>query len=85
MSPILLNVRYFAAARAAVGMDTEVLLVAGGSTFDALIIKLLSCHPELRHLLPRCSFLYNGVAVRDRSQVLDGNHTVDVLPPFAGG
>jgi sulfur-carrier protein len=36
-------------------------------------------------VLVRCSFLCDGVAVRDRAQPLRPGTTIDVLPPFAGG
>lgn len=39
----------------------------------------------MARVLPRCSFLVEGVAVRDRAVGLTAGATVDVLPPFAGG
>jgi molybdopterin synthase sulfur carrier subunit len=35
--------------------------------------------------LKRCSFLCDGIAVRDAGMALAPGQTVDVLPPFAGG
>ena len=40
---------------------------------------------ELAAVLDRCSFLCDGIAVRDAGKTLETNQTVDVLPPFAGG
>jgi sulfur-carrier protein len=80
-----ITVRYFAAARAAAGSDSEQLTVHSGATVDELVDGLGSRSHELARVLCRCSFLCDGVAVRDRTQPLQAGNTVDVLPPFAGG
>ena len=36
-------------------------------------------------VLQKCSYLCDGVAVRDRAIVLRAHQNIDVLPPFAGG
>jgi sulfur-carrier protein len=79
------TVRYFAAARAAAGAETETVGVSAGSTVADLISHLGTRGPKLAAVLERCSFLCDGVAVRDRARPLATNQTVDVLPPFAGG
>jgi sulfur-carrier protein len=79
------NVRYFAAARAAAGMDEETLAVAPGTSVKDLVERLGVRSANLAAVLDRCSFLCDGVAVRNRAQPLRTNQTVDVLPPFAGG
>jgi sulfur-carrier protein len=78
-------VRYFAAARAAAGTDEETLGIAPGSTVADLLAQLGARDPNLAKVLERCSFLCDGVAVRNRAETLRTNQTVDVLPPFAGG
>jgi molybdopterin synthase sulfur carrier subunit len=78
-------VRYFAAARAAAGTDEETLGIAPGSTVTDLLVQLGARDPALAQILERCSFLCDGVAVRNRAEALRTNQTVDVLPPFAGG
>jgi molybdopterin synthase sulfur carrier subunit len=35
--------------------------------------------------LSRCSYLCDGIAVRDLGMTLSDAATLDVLPPFAGG
>ena len=80
-----LTVRYFAAARAAAGTETESLRVATGTTVAALVESLATRGPELAKVLQRCSFLCDGIAVRDRSAELTNGQIIDVLPPFAGG
>jgi molybdopterin synthase sulfur carrier subunit len=80
-----LTVRYFAAARAAAGTETESLPVAAGTTVSALVDRLAARGPELAKVLKRCSFLCDGIAVRDQATVLTNGQTIDVLPPFAGG
>ncbi|GAA0925567.1 MoaD/ThiS family protein [Pseudonocardia zijingensis] len=79
-----LTVRYFAAARAAAGVETESLEVAG--TVDDAVRAIRTRHgAELGRVLDRCSFLLDEVAVRDRATPLPAGATLDVLPPFAGG
>lgn len=56
-----------------------------GATVDDLVTGLGDRNGELARVLLRCSFLLDGIAVRDRGQALKGGTTVDVLPPFAGG
>jgi sulfur-carrier protein len=88
-----LNVRYFAAARAAAGVDEERFDLPHGSTVEALLAAVLDVErpqppagtPPLERILARSSFLLNEVAVRDRTVVLAEDDVVDVLPPFAGG
>lgn len=82
---IRVEVRYFAAARAAAGTDDETLTIAAGTTVQALVDELASRTPELSRVLARCSFLCDGVAVRNPGMALANAQTVDVLPPFAGG
>jgi molybdopterin converting factor small subunit len=79
------TVRYFAAARAAAGTDEEIVGVAAGTTVGMLLNDLGSTNPELAKVLARCSFLCDGVAVRDREMTVLDVQTIDVLPPFAGG
>jgi molybdopterin converting factor small subunit len=88
-----LNVRYFAAARAAAGVEEERFELAPGSTVADLLETVLAVDrpeppagtPPLPRILSRSSFLLNEVAVRDQSVVLKADDVVDVLPPFAGG
>jgi molybdopterin converting factor small subunit len=79
------TVRYFAAARAAAGAEAETLTVEPETTVAELIDKLSAREPQLANVLDRCSYLCDGVAVRDKAMPLQSGHTVDVLPPFAGG
>jgi molybdopterin converting factor small subunit len=77
------TVRYFAGARAAVGIDTE---TRAAGTLDELVGQLVDAHgPRLERVLTACSFLVDGTSTRDRALVLTPGAVVDVLPPFAGG
>jgi molybdopterin converting factor small subunit len=80
-----LTIRYFAAARAAAGPESETIRVAQGTTVAALVDTLAERGPELAKVLMRCTFLCDGIAVRDDAMVLSDGQTIDVLPPFAGG
>jgi sulfur-carrier protein len=85
ISTVRLTVRYFAAARAAADAETETLCVAPGTTVAALAEGLASRGPALASVLQRCSYLCDGIAVRDDGTELSDGQTIDVLPPFAGG
>lgn len=79
------TVRYFAAARAAAGFDDEIVALPPGTTVEALVQTLSQRNPELAKVLSRCSYLCDGIAVRDLGLTLSDAQTLDVLPPFAGG
>jgi molybdopterin converting factor small subunit len=77
------TVRYFAGARAAVGVDTE---TRDAGSLQELVGQLVDAHGErLERVLTACSFLVDGTTTRDRTIVLAPGAVVDVLPPFAGG
>lgn len=82
---VQVTVRYFAAARAASGLETETVRIQPGTTVAELVDRLSGRDAELAKVLKRCSFLCDGIAVRDSGTVLSDAQTVDVLPPFAGG
>ena len=78
--------RYYAAARAAAGVETESVEVPPGATVDILLKTVRATHgDDLARVLDRCSFLLDEVAVRDRELSLHDGALLDVLPPFAGG
>lgn len=79
------TVRLFAAARDAAGTDTLELRVPGGATIADAIGELCGQSDNLALVLQKCSYLCDGVAVRDKATVLSAHQTLDVLPPFAGG
>ena len=80
------RVRYFAGARGAVGLSEETVSMPEGATVHDLVTELGTKHGEkLTRVLTACSFLLDGVAVRDQSIALPNGSGVDVLPPFAGG
>jgi sulfur-carrier protein len=82
---VTITVRYFAAARAAAGSESEQLAVPAGATVGELVDTLGGRSQELARVLSRCSYLCDGMAVRDHAQPLQAGNTIDVLPPFAGG
>lgn len=83
--PVRVTVRYFAAARAAAGTAEEEVSVPAGTTVQELLDRLASRENGLTRVLARCSYLCDGVAVRDTTVALRNASTLDVLPPFAGG
>ncbi|MCA0145685.1 MoaD/ThiS family protein [Blastococcus sp. LR1] len=81
--PGTVTVRYFAGARAAVGVDTE---SREAGSLDELVGQIVADHGErLERVLTACSFLIDGTTTRDRAVALSPGAVVDVLPPFAGG
>lgn len=82
-----LTVRYFAGARAAVGVSDETFELPGdAATVGAAIEAVRGRHGEgVARVLPACSFLLDGVAVRDHDTAVWSGSQLDVLPPFAGG
>jgi molybdopterin synthase sulfur carrier subunit len=82
---IEVTVRFFAAARAAAGNEEETIRIQPGTTISKLVDKLGDRDANLAKVLMRCSFLCDGVAVRDADMALNNAQTIDVLPPFAGG
>ncbi|MBP2411286.1 molybdopterin converting factor small subunit [Arthrobacter stackebrandtii] len=93
-----MNVRFFAAAAAATGVEEQridLATLAGSQPFTladlseflvATFPASASSHtPPLADVLTRCSFLLNEVSTRDLTLALSAGDVVDVLPPFAGG
>jgi molybdopterin converting factor small subunit len=85
LTGVAVTVRYFAAARAAAGAESESVTVRLGATVAELLDGLARRDARLAAVLSRCSYLCDGVAVRDDSATLSAGGTIDVLPPFAGG
>jgi molybdopterin synthase sulfur carrier subunit len=82
---VQVTVRYFAAARAAAATEFDYVVVNNGATIAGLLSQLGDRNQELARVLARCSFLCDGVAVRDTAATLQTGQNIDVLPPFAGG
>jgi sulfur-carrier protein len=82
---IEVTVRYFAAARAAAGAESETVSLRAGTTVAELVDGLAARGAQLATVLSRCSYLRDGIAVRDETTPLRSGNTIDVLPPFAGG
>jgi molybdopterin synthase sulfur carrier subunit len=77
-----MQVRYFAAAKAALGRAADTVEAA---TIGELEAQLVAGAPDAAAVLARCSYLVDGASTRDRATPLAGVARVDVLPPFAGG
>lgn len=77
------TLRFFAAARAAVGVDE---VRTESDVLDQALRAVDAADPaRWATLQERCSYLVDGVTTRDRSTSLAGVAVVDVMPPFAGG
>ena len=77
----MVEVRYFAAAAEASGVEEETLTAATVGELRALLADRYGAPME--RVLASGSFLVDGVVSRDPAVALGSR--VDVLPPFAGG
>lgn len=85
-----MQVRYWAAARAAAGTDMELVhLDAPASVADvvSLVISRRSRESaaEFTRVLEVCSVLIGDQPSADRATLIRPGATVEFLPPFAGG
>ncbi len=85
-----MEIHYFAAARAAAGIDRE-RVADVPATLGELLDERAATHTgatdagmTLGEVFDRCTFLIDG-RNSTRGQALTGAARVDVLPPFAGG
>ena len=76
------EVRYFAAARAAAGVDNARFSPA---PLASIIADACSNNPALSHVISQCSFLVDSVVVHNENIQINAGSVVDVLPRFAGG
>ena len=85
------TVRYWAAARAAAGVDAEPVPVEEGATLADVLAEVRSRHgarSRLAEVLAVCSVLVGDRPVGSRAPEdvrLVAGDTVELLPPFAGG
>lgn len=82
---VSITVRFFAAAAAAAGRETQSLALPPGATVSDAVCELSGQSDKMALVLRKCSYLCDGVAVRNPGTVLHPGQTLDVLPPFAGG
>jgi len=82
---IEVTVRFFAAAQAAAGAESQTLRLPPGATVAELVDGLAARGNPLATVLSRCAYLCDGIAVRDDTKPLRPGNTIDVLPPFSGG
>ena len=84
-------VHYWAAARAAAGVESDRVPVGEGTTLDVLLDVVRDLHrdrPKLKDVVSVCSVLVGDrpVGAADPADVvLRPGDTVELLPPFAGG
>jgi molybdopterin converting factor small subunit len=76
-----ITVRYWAAARAAAGLDAE---EHSGATVGDVLVAAVDAHPALAPVVQVASVLLDGRPASRETPVADGMR-LEVLPPFAGG
>jgi len=77
-----IEIRYFAAARAAAGVSAERVNPA---PLSAILTQVTANNAALAHVIDQCSFLVDCVAVNDMDMPINAGSFIDVLPRFAGG
>jgi molybdopterin synthase sulfur carrier subunit len=83
---IRVRIRYFAAAKAAAGLESEAVELTGPATVRDVLQAGIERHgSRLAEVLRRCSFLLGEIAVHGEDSVVTDGDVLDVLPPFAGG
>jgi molybdopterin converting factor small subunit len=80
------EVRAFAAARAALGWAQRVEEVPVGASVADVIAQIAGTAPSAAPVLARCAVLLDGRRVPDpASAEVRAGARLDLLPPFAGG
>lgn len=83
-----ITLRYWAAAAAAAGVDSDAIEVSGPVSLGALKVRARELHDGRRFadVLSCCSVLVGDrPANRDDERLVEPGSTVEFLPPFAGG
>jgi molybdopterin synthase catalytic subunit len=81
---LTVEVKYFAAAREAVGRDSESVEVAAEGTLADLARALARRHPGLATVLPACRFAVGERFAPETARLADGA-VVALIPPVSGG
>ena len=87
----VVTVHYWAAARAAAGVDSDEVAAVEGLTLAGLVDEVLARHgdrPRLASVVSVCSVLVGDRPVGSAAPGdvrLRAGDTVELLPPFAGG
>jgi len=87
----VVTVRYWAAARAAAGVDSDDVSLSGGTTLADVLASVRDRHgagSRLAEVMAVCSVLVGDrpVGSRDPAHVeVSPGDTIELLPPFAGG
>jgi molybdopterin synthase sulfur carrier subunit len=77
-----IEIRYFAAARAAAGVSIQRVEPA---SLTQILATVCADNAQLAHVIEQCSFLVDSVAVNDMNMPIRAGSFIDVLPRFAGG
>lgn len=82
------TLRYWASARAAVGVECDVVPVGSTVSLTELRDAALALHPGAEKVLAVCSVLVDDLPVNSvdpGAYLVSAGSTVEFLPPFAGG
>lgn len=79
------TVRFYAGAAEAAGTEETTVELPSGSTTARLVAELGAGDSHLTDVLQVCTLLLDGRPTTADDVLPDGEVSVDVLPPFAGG
>jgi molybdopterin converting factor small subunit len=85
-----ITVRYWASARAAAGVEADLLQASGPLALSEVVRRAAALHPGTRlpGVLEACSVLVGDRPMKSRDPetvLVRPGQTVEFLPPFAGG
>jgi sulfur-carrier protein len=87
----VVTVRYWAAAKSAAGVESDVIPVTEPTTLDVVLAKVFALHqdrPKLYDVVGVCSILVGDRPVggyEPEEVTVRPGDVVELLPPFAGG
>jgi molybdopterin converting factor subunit 1 len=79
-----IRLRYFAALREMIGIDSETFTLPDGATIADVRTALIARHPAVEVVLARCVVARNHAFAAEETP-LAANDEVVFIPPMAGG
>lgn len=84
MSPMRINIHYFAVLADRIGRTTETLNIAEDTTVATILDELAAQHDIIRIMRPSLAAAVDNAYVPPQHKVREGD-TVSIIPPVSGG
>ncbi len=78
----MITVHFYAAARAASGLDEMKIAV---TSVQEVLKQCSSLNSVMNQIIPQCGVLIDGIPCHDFEARLPSGTRIDILPKFAGG